>query len=137
MSLISFSFHSKSFNSNQKVQTKVEDVSFSFNILKAGFLTNRSVDIQAEECALRSNVDRFNTRRYGSLLAGVNSGGPGGSAGGPGGPGGGPGGENCGSGAPSESALTVNSSLDFYRRFNYRRLVVYSLLSPHPLERGR
>ena len=75
-------------------------------------------------------MDRFNTRRYGSLLAGVSSTGPGGGGGGPGGPGGGPGGENCGSGAPSESALTVNSPLDFYPSFN--RLVVngYRLQPP-------
>ena len=52
--------------------------------------------IQAEECALRSNVDRFNTRRYANLL-------------GSGGGGAGPGSitENCGSAAPSDSALTV------------------------------
>lgn len=34
----------------------------------------RPWDFQAEECALRSNVDRFNTRRYGNLLGGVGSG---------------------------------------------------------------
>jgi len=73
----------------------------------------RPWDFQAEECALRSNVDRFNTRRYGSLLAGVSSTGPGGGGGGPGGPGGGPGGENCGSGAPSESALTALGDPEF------------------------
>ena len=47
-------------------------------------------------------MDRFNTRRYANLLGGV-SGGNGGGGGG-----GGSVTENCGSGAPSESALTVN-----------------------------
>ena len=49
-------------------------------------------------------MDRFNTRRYANLLGGVS----GGSGGGGGGGGGGSVTENCGSGAPSESALTVN-----------------------------
>jgi len=62
----------------------------------------RPWDFQAEECALRSNVDRFNTRRYANLL-------------GSGGGGAGPGSitENCGSAAPSDSALTALGDPEF------------------------
>ena len=61
------------------------------------------VSFKAEECALRSNVDRFNTRRYANLLGGVGGGAGGGSIT-----------ENCGSAVPSDSALTVINYEPFY-----------------------